>query len=125
MIPSGLMLADEEIIQTMIDLVRCSKSHRIIMTGSQSSKQMFELNRRGYARVATTASCGMPRGQYDVAFVDWQRQTIKALATILGWLVHFLAPTSVLVVSIDFSERTDRMKLKSLLERLGFRIEAG
>jgi len=119
------MLADEEIIQTMIDLVQCSKSHRIIMAGSQSSKQMVELNRRGYARVATTASCGLPRGQYDVAFVDWQRQTIKALATTLDWLVHFLAPTSVLVVSIDCSERTDSMKLKSLLERLGFRIEAG
>ena len=125
MIPSGLMLADEEIIQTMIDLVQCSKSHRIIMAGSQSSKQMVELNRRGYARVATTASCGLPRGQYDVAFVDWQRQTIKALGTTLDWLVHFLAPTSVLVVSIDCSERTDSMKLKSLLERLGFRIEAG
>ena len=125
MIPSGLMLADEEIIQTMIDLVQCSKPHRIIMAGSQSSKQMVELNRRGYARVATTASCGLPRGQYDVAFVDWQRQTIKALATTLDWLVHFLAPTSVLVVSIDCSERTDSMKLKSLLERLGFRIEAG
>jgi hypothetical protein len=125
MIPSGLTLADEHVIQTMIDLARSSKSQRILVAGSRSSEQMFELNRRGYARVATTASCGLPRGHYDAAFVDWQLQSIKALATTLDWLVHFLAPTSVLVVSIDFSERTGSMKLKSLLERLGFRIEAG
>src|SRR5450432_4125052 len=101
MIPSGLTLADEQIIQTMIELARCSKSQRIIMAGSRSSEQIFELNRRGYARVATTANCGLPRGQYDVAFVDWQLQSIKALTTTLAWLVHFLAPTSVLVVSFD------------------------
>jgi hypothetical protein len=28
---------------------------------------MFELHRRGHVRVATTANCGLPAGQYDVA----------------------------------------------------------
>jgi hypothetical protein len=86
---------------------------------------MFELHRRGYNRVATTATCGLPRGQYDAAFVDWQLRSIKVLETTLNWLVHFLAPTSVLVIWIDSSESANQRKLGSILERLGFRLEAG
>lgn len=125
MIPSSLTLADEQIIQSMIELARCSKSHRIIVAGSKCSEHMFGLHRCGYMRIATTATCGLPRGQYDVALVDWQLQSIKALETTLDWLVHFLASTSVLVVSIDSSNRIDNQKLGPMLEQLGFRIEAG
>ena len=55
---------------------------------------MFELHRRGYIRVATTANCGLPAGQYDVALVDWRQRSIKALETTLDWLVDFLSPTA-------------------------------
>jgi hypothetical protein len=115
----------ERIIETMIELARCSKLHRIVVAGSKSPHQMFQLHRRGYNRVATTASCGLPRGQYDVAFVDWHLHSIKALETTLDWLVHFLAPTSVLVIWIDSRECTGHRKLGSILERQGFRVEAG
>ena len=54
---------------------------------------MFELYRRGYGRLATTTTCGLPRGQYDVALVDWPRCSARALKTTLEWPVHFLAPT--------------------------------
>jgi hypothetical protein len=53
---------------------------------------MFDLHRRGYRRVATTATCGLPRGQYDVAFVEWPSHSIAALEATLSWLVHFLSP---------------------------------
>lgn len=84
---------------------------------------MFELHRRGFHRVATTATCGLPRGQYDAAFVNCQRNSIKSLETTLNWLVHFLASTSVVVIWIESTERSDG--LVSMFERLGFRIEAG
>ena len=113
----------EPIVETMTALARCSRFHRIIVAGSKGPHQMFELHRRGYHRVATTATCGLPRGQYDVGFVDWKQNSIKALETTLDWLVHFLASTSVLVIWIDSHERPDR--LGSIFERLGFRIEAG
>ena len=113
----------EPIIETMIALARCSRSHRIILSGSKGPHQMFELHRRGFHRVATTATCGLPHGQYDVAFVDCQRNSIKALETTLNWLVHFLASTSVLVIRIDSTERPNR--LGSIVARLGFQIEAG
>jgi hypothetical protein len=125
MIPSILTPADKQIIQSMIELARCSRSQRIIVAGSSCSEHMFELHRRGYLRVATTATCGLPQSQYDVALIDWQLQSVKALETTLDWLVHFLASTSVLVVSIDSSKRAENQKLGSMLERLGFRVEAG
>ena len=114
----------EQIITTMIELARCSNLHRIIVAGSKGPHQMFELHRRGYIRVATTSNCGPPRGQYDVALVEWQQHPIKALETTLDWLVHFLAPSSVLVIWIDDAERTNQRKLGSILEKLGFRPEA-
>jgi hypothetical protein len=115
--------AGEPIIETMIALARCSRSHRFILSGSKGPHQMFELHRRGYHRVATTENCGLPRGQYDVAFVNCQQNSIKALETTLNWLVHFLASTSVLVIWIESPEHSDG--LGSMFERLGFRIEAG
>jgi len=121
---SNLPPASERSIEPMVELARCSSLHRIIVAGAHGAEHMFELHRGGYNRVATTATCGLPRGQYDVALVDWQH-SIKALETTLDWLVHFLAPSSVMVIGIDSRERTGHRKLESVLERLGFQIEAG
>jgi hypothetical protein len=60
-----------------------------------------------------------------VALIDWQLEAIAALERTLGWLVLFLAPTAVLVIWVDSSERSGNRKLGSMLERLGFTIEAG
>jgi hypothetical protein len=113
------------IVGSLIELVRCSKFHRIIVAGSKGLKLMSELHLRGYVRVATTATCGLPRGQYDVALIDWQGRSIKALETLLDWLVHFLASPGVLVIWIDSPERMANRKLESILERLGFHVEVG
>jgi hypothetical protein len=115
----------ERIIETMIELARCSKPHRIIVAGPNGPQQMFELHRRGYNRVATTTTCGLPCGQYHAAFVEWQLRSIKPLEATLDWLAHFLAPKSVVVIWIATRECQDHQKLGSVLERLGFRVEAG
>ena len=101
---SRLTSTSERIIEPMIDLARCSKLERIIVAGADSAALMFELHRRGYVRVATTANCGLPAGQYDVALVDWRGRSIKALDPTLDWLVDFLTPAGVLVVWIDPQE---------------------
>jgi hypothetical protein len=115
----------ERILETMIELARCSKVNRIIVAGSKKSQRMFELHRRGYNRVATTATCGIARGQCDFAFVEWQTHSIKSLETTLKWLVPFLAPASVLAIWIDTRESSDHRKVGAILWRLGFRVEAG
>jgi hypothetical protein len=120
---STITSASDPIIDTMLELARCAKPHRIILVGPSGADQEVELHHRGYHRVATTATCGLPRGQYDVAFVDWQLPSIKALETTLDWLVHFLAPAGVLVVWV--APAVDHLRLGPVLGRLGFRIEAG
>jgi hypothetical protein len=125
MIQSRLTPAGERIIEPMLALARCSKLQRIIVAGSKSPELMFELHRRGYVRVATTANCGLPSGQYDVALVDWRLRSIKALETTLDWLVDFLSPTGVLVVWVDPQERAGNRKLRCALQRHGLIVEAG
>jgi hypothetical protein len=92
MAQSRRAVAGDRIIEPMLDLARCSNLNRIIVAGANSAALMFELHRRGYVRVATTANCGLPAGQYDVALVDWRERSIKALDTTLGWLLDFLTP---------------------------------
>jgi hypothetical protein len=111
-------------IETMIELARCSRSHRILVSGPDGANRMFDLNRRGFKRVATTATCGLPRGQYDVAWIEWSQYSVKALETTLNWLVHFLAPKSALVIWIGSDAVTDKVRLESTVERLGFDIDA-
>ena len=125
MLQSHLTPSGERIIEPMIGLARCSKRHRIIVAGSRRSELMFELYRRGYSRVATTTTRGLPDGQFDVALVDWRQHSINALETTLDWLVHFLGPSGVLVAWVDPQERAGNRKLRAMLETHGFVVEAG
>src|SRR5215471_12136874 len=116
MVQSRLAPVGERIVEPMIELARCSKLDRIIVAGANSAALMFELHRRGYARVATTTNCGLPAGQYDVALVDWRGRSIKALDTTLDWLIDFLTPAGGLVVWIDPQEPAGNRKLRSPIE---------
>jgi hypothetical protein len=115
----------ERIIEVMIELARCSKRQRILVAGSNARRHFFDLNRRGFSRVATTATCGLPFGQYHAALVECQASSVKALESTLDWLVHFLAPEGVLAAWVAPCSKADHRKLVSALERLGFQVEAG
>jgi hypothetical protein len=125
MIQARLIPAGERIIEPMLALARCSKLQRIIVAGSKSAELMFELHRRGHIRVATTANCGLPAGQYDVALIDWRQRSTKALETTLDWLVDFLSPAGVVVVWVDPQEPAGNRKLRHALEAHGLVVEAG
>lgn len=125
MIDARVTISDEFIINTVIGLARLSKAHRIILSGSNSPERMRRFHRRGYYRVATTANCGLPRGQFDAAFIEWPVHSIKALEATLDWLVHYLTGSSVLALWIGPQERVHQRKLRAVLARLGFHIEAG
>jgi hypothetical protein len=114
-------------IDSIIALAGCSAVHRILLAGAREGERIPEWRSRGYQRVATMATCRLPRGQYDVASVEWRQHSIRALETTLDWLVYFLSPRGVLVISIDDSSDTApaRRTLRSAIERLGFQVEAG
>src|SRR5262249_50747531 len=90
MVHARLPPAGERIIEPMLDLAHCSKLNGIIVTGANSTELMSELQRRGYVRVATTANCGVAAGQYDVALIDWRRQSIQNPDTTPPWRGGFL-----------------------------------
>jgi hypothetical protein len=117
--------SDERIVDAMIELAGAAKSHRMIVAGSGSAEVLVSLLRRGYSRVTTTKTCRAPCGQNDVALVTWREHSIKALATTLDWLVHFLRPAGALVIWVGPHERMPHQTLRLALEKLGFRIEVG
>jgi hypothetical protein len=119
------VVSGERIADPLIELARCARRDRIVIAGAKGRGLMFELNRNGYHRVATTANCGLPDGQFDAALVDWHEHSIKALASTLDWLVHFLTPSGTLAVRIDSREPGASRNLALLLEGLHFHIEAG
>jgi hypothetical protein len=108
----------------VIALAQCSKLQRIIVAGEKSGELMFELERSGYAHVASTANCGRPAEQYEVALVDWRKRTFKALETTLDWLVYLLRPDGVLVVWTDRQKVQNRESVNAALERRVFIVEA-
>jgi hypothetical protein len=100
MTQSGPIPSDERIVDTMIELARAAKTHQMIVSG------------RGYSRVTTAKTCRVPCGEHDVALVAWREHSIKALATTLDWLVHFLSPAGVWVVWIGPHERMPNYTLR-------------
>lgn len=57
------------IAESMIQLARASKSHRMIMAGPSSSEVLLELHQLGYLRVKTAKLCRASCGQFEVALV--------------------------------------------------------
>jgi hypothetical protein len=108
----------ERVLDGMIELARCSRLDRVIVGGATAPELMLGLHCRGYARVATVATCGLPHGQYGVALVNWEGRLIKALETTLDWLVQYLGSSAVLVIRLDPLERTANRRLKSILDNL-------
>jgi hypothetical protein len=111
-------------LEPMIALAQCSTLHRIIVAGEKSIELMFELERWGYAHVASTANCGRPAEQYEVALINWQGRTFRSLETTLDWLVDFLRPDGVVLVWSDRQKAHSRESVNTALERRGFSIEA-
>jgi hypothetical protein len=112
------------ILEPMIALAQCSKVQRIILAGEKTIELMFELERCGYAHVASTANCGGPAEQYQVALIDWRGRTFRSLETTLDWFVDFLRPDAVLVVWTDCQKARARESVYTALQRRGSSIEA-
>jgi hypothetical protein len=121
---SGRMPSGEEIMTVMIDLTRLSASHRVIVAGSHAFDMYVGLLQRGFARVATTTTCRSPCGQHDAALVVGPH-SIRTIETLLVRLAPFLSTRAVLAVWVAAGEHVRGQELQVLLERLGFRIEAG
>ena len=114
----------EQVVDTMIDLTRLSNLHRAIIAGNDSLELYLALRRRGFVRVATTATCRIPKRQHAVGLITGQN-SLSAIETALAQISQFLSPSAAIAVLIDSRESGVCMKIRGLLEQMGFRIEAG
>ena len=114
----------EQVVDTMIDLTRLSNLHRAIVAGSDSLELYLALRRRGFVRVATTATCRIPKRQHAVGLITGQN-SLQAVETALAQISRFLSPSAAVAVLVDSRENGFCLKIRYLLEQLGFRIEAG
>ena len=114
----------EQVIDTMVGLTRLSNQHRAIIAGSDSLELYLALRRRGFVRVATTATCRVPRGQHAVGLITGQN-SLRAIEAALAEISQFLNASAAIAVLIDSRESGFCLKVRARLEQMGFRIEAG
>jgi len=114
----------EQVVDTMIDLTRLSTLHRAIVAGHDSMELYLSLRRRGFMRVATTATCPIPKQQHAVGLIT-EQNSLAAIETALAQISQFLSPSAAIAVPIDSRESGVRLKIHTRLEQMGFRIEAG
>jgi hypothetical protein len=114
----------EQVADTMIELTRLSNLHRTIVAGSDRMELYLALRRRGFICVATTATCRIPRGQHAVGLITGQN-SLQAVEAALAQISPFLSTSAAIAVLIDSRESGLCLKIRTRLEQMGFRIEAG
>jgi len=108
----------------MVQLTRAAVSQRVIVAGLDAFDLYLDLIDRGFSRISTTTTCRIPCAQHDIAFIAGQ-PSAQALEAVLSRLVPFLSARAIVAVRIDAGDNRLGGKVQLLLERLGFRIEAG
>jgi hypothetical protein len=108
----------------MIELTRLSHLHRAIVAGGDSLELYLALRRRGFIRAATTATCRIPKAQHAVGLITGQNSP-GAIEAALAEISPYLCAYAAIAVLIDPRESGLSLKIRSRLEQMGFRIEAG
>jgi hypothetical protein len=114
----------EQVIDTMIELTRLSSLRRTIVVGNGSLDLYLALRRRGFMRVATTATCRIPKGQHAVGLITGLN-SLQAIEAALAEISPFLNASAAIAVLIDSREGGLSLRIRAKLEQMGFRIEAG
>jgi hypothetical protein len=114
----------QQVIDIMIELTSLSSQLRAIVAGSDSLELYLALRRRGFARVSTTETCRIPKGQHAVGLITGQN-SLAAIEVALVQISPFLCASAAIAVLIDSRESGFCIKIRTKLEQMGFRIEAG
>ncbi len=114
----------EQAVEIMIALTRMSHLHRAILAGSDSPEVYLALRRRGFIHVSTTGTCRIPKRQHAIGLITGQN-SLAAIEATLTRISPFLCTSAAIAVLIDSRERGFSLKIRTRLEQMGFRIEAG
>ena len=114
----------EEVVDTVIALTRLSKLHRAIIAGSDSMELYLVLRRRGFIRIATPATCPIPKGLHAVGLVTGQSSP-ASIERALALTSPFLAANAAIGVVVNSCDGEVCLRVRKKLQEMGFRIEAG
>jgi hypothetical protein len=116
--------SQEQVVDTMIGLTRLSSLQRAIVAGSDSMELYLALRRRGFIRVATPATCRIPRGQHAIGLIAGQ-DSPGAIEAALTEISPFLCTHAAVAMLIDSREGGSSLRIRTRLQQMGFQIEAG
>ena len=110
----------DQILDTMISLTRLASLQRVIVAGDDSMALYLALRRLGFLRATTPAICRIPKAQHGVGLATSRNAGAEA---ILDQLSPFLATNAAIALLVG--SRDNNFKIRTKLQNLGFRIEAG
>jgi len=108
----------------MIALTGMFNLNRAIIAGSDGMELYLALRRRGYIRMATTATCRIPKPKHAVGLVAG-RALANDCRESAGSNLTVPQSSAAIAVLIDCRESGFCLKIRARLEQMGFRIEAG
>jgi hypothetical protein len=117
-------LPQDEIIDTMIELARLSTTQRIVIAGHGSMAIDLALKQRGFAFGVLASACRTAGGQHSAGLIAGcdSYQTIEAALLRVSSLLNSAAD---LAIAIRSRESGLIGRVRTRLQQIGFRIEAG
>jgi hypothetical protein len=108
----------------MVGLTRLTNLQRAIIAGDDGMELYLELWRRGFARVATVLTCGIPRRQHTIGLIAG-RESPEPIERALAEISPFLSTNATIAVLIDTHTSNCSFRIRTKLQQMGFQIEAG
>jgi hypothetical protein len=112
-----------QVLDTMIALTRLSTLQRAVVAGGGGMELYLGLRRRGFMRVATISTSWLPRKQHTIGLLADRKAA--SIERALSELSPFLATNATVAVLIDADEHDSSLKVRTKLQQMGFKIEAG
>jgi hypothetical protein len=117
-------LPQDEIVDTMIDLARLGKTQRIVLAGQGSMDIYLALKRRGFIFGALASACRGASRQHTAGLISGC-ESYQAIEAALIQVSSYLNSAADIAIAIDSRENGLIGRVRTKLQQLGFRIEAG
>lgn len=112
-----------QVLDTMIGLTRLSHLQRAIIAGGGGMELYLGLRRRGFMRAATISTYWLPRRHHAIGLLADRNSASVERA--LNEISPFLCDNATVAVLIDSDEGGSSLTIRTKLQQMGFRIEAG
>jgi len=116
--------AREQVLDTMVGLTRLSNLQRAIIAGDDGMELYLELWRRGFVRVSTVLTSGIPRRQHTIGLIAG-RDLPEPIERTLTGISPFLCANATIAVLIAAHGSNCCLRVRAKLQQMGFQIEAG